>query len=226
LAIGWFSCSGAEATRVPKKGRSKEEILLVLQEVEAGETVLTVCRNYGLSQQTLHHWMEKDAGLFQAGEALAAPARTSGRALRAGEAARAGHLLSHLTGRRGHQGATLPAGRSSSAAQARGSTTLAIPRWTSALILCLAWRTGSAPSGEILAGENLAARGPGAAGGGTGALPSMVGWSASGPGRCHPATGARGSPADACPGKSRWCFPHAADDKAPRAPRGAAIPGP
>ncbi len=48
---------------MPKKGRSEEEILRVLREVEAGETAVAVCRKHGISQQTLYIWKKKYAGL-------------------------------------------------------------------------------------------------------------------------------------------------------------------
>ena len=48
---------------MPKKGRSEEEILRVLREVEAGETAVAVCRKHGISQQTLYLWKKKYAGL-------------------------------------------------------------------------------------------------------------------------------------------------------------------
>lgn len=48
---------------MPKKGRSEEEILRVLREVEAGETAVAVCRKHGISQQTLNIWKKKYAGL-------------------------------------------------------------------------------------------------------------------------------------------------------------------
>ncbi len=48
---------------MPKKGRSEEEILRALRDVEAGETGVAVCRKYGISQQTLYVWKKKYAGL-------------------------------------------------------------------------------------------------------------------------------------------------------------------
>ena len=48
---------------MPRKGRSEEEILRVLHEVEAGATVVAVCRKHGISQQTLYQWKRKYAGL-------------------------------------------------------------------------------------------------------------------------------------------------------------------
>jgi putative transposase len=63
LAVAWFSYNREEAMTMPKKGRSEEEILRVLREVEAGETAVAVCRKHGISQQTLYLWKKKYAGL-------------------------------------------------------------------------------------------------------------------------------------------------------------------
>lgn len=46
-----------------KKGHSEEEILRVLREVESGETVVEICRKYGISQQSFYLWKKKYAGL-------------------------------------------------------------------------------------------------------------------------------------------------------------------
>ena len=46
-----------------KRGHSEEEILRVLREAESGETVVEVCRKYGISQQTFYLWKKKYAGL-------------------------------------------------------------------------------------------------------------------------------------------------------------------
>ena len=46
-----------------KKGHSEEEILRVLRQAESGETVVEVCRKYGISQQTFYLWKKKYAGL-------------------------------------------------------------------------------------------------------------------------------------------------------------------
>lgn len=48
---------------MPKKGRSEEEILGVLREVEAGETAVAVSRKHGISQETLYLWKKTYAGL-------------------------------------------------------------------------------------------------------------------------------------------------------------------
>jgi putative transposase len=46
-----------------KRGHSEEEILRVLREAESGETVVEVCRKYGISQQSFYLWKKKYAGL-------------------------------------------------------------------------------------------------------------------------------------------------------------------
>jgi putative transposase len=46
-----------------KRGHSEEEILRVLREAESGETVVEVCRKYGISQQSFYLWKRKYAGL-------------------------------------------------------------------------------------------------------------------------------------------------------------------
>jgi putative transposase len=45
-----------------KRGHSEEEILRVLREAEAGETVVEICRKYGISQQSFYLWKKKYAG--------------------------------------------------------------------------------------------------------------------------------------------------------------------
>lgn len=46
-----------------RKGHSEEEILWVLREAEAGETIVEVCRKHGISQQSFYAWKKKYAGL-------------------------------------------------------------------------------------------------------------------------------------------------------------------
>ena len=46
-----------------RKGHSEEEILRVLREAESGQTVVEVCRQHGISQQTFYLWKKKYAGL-------------------------------------------------------------------------------------------------------------------------------------------------------------------
>jgi putative transposase len=46
-----------------KRGHSEEEILRVLREAESGDTVVGICRKYGISQQTFYLWKKKYAGL-------------------------------------------------------------------------------------------------------------------------------------------------------------------
>ena len=44
-----------------KKGHSKEAILRVLPEAESGETVVQVCRNNSIRQQTFYLWKKNRA---------------------------------------------------------------------------------------------------------------------------------------------------------------------
>lgn len=46
-----------------KRGHSEEEILRVLREAESGDSVVEVCRQHGISQQTFYLWKKKFAGL-------------------------------------------------------------------------------------------------------------------------------------------------------------------
>jgi putative transposase len=46
-----------------RKGHSEEEILRVMREAEAGETIVEVCRKHGISQQSFYAWKKKYAGL-------------------------------------------------------------------------------------------------------------------------------------------------------------------
>jgi len=46
-----------------KRGHSEEEILRVLREAESGDSVVEVCRQHGISQQTFYLWKKKYAGL-------------------------------------------------------------------------------------------------------------------------------------------------------------------
>jgi len=48
---------------MPRKGRSNEEIVHVLGQVEAGEKVDAVCRRLGVSEQTFYRWKKQFAGL-------------------------------------------------------------------------------------------------------------------------------------------------------------------
>lgn len=48
---------------MPRKGRSNEEIVHALQQVEAGEKVTEICRRLGVSEQTFYRWKKQFAGL-------------------------------------------------------------------------------------------------------------------------------------------------------------------
>ena len=48
---------------MPRKGRSNEEIVHALHQVEGGEKVTEVCRRLGVSEQTFYRWKKQFAGL-------------------------------------------------------------------------------------------------------------------------------------------------------------------
>ena len=47
---------------MPRKGRSNEEIVHALGQVDAGEKVTEVCRRLGVSEQTFYRWKKQFAG--------------------------------------------------------------------------------------------------------------------------------------------------------------------
>lgn len=47
---------------MPRKGRSNEEIIHALHQVEGGEKVAEVCRRLGVSEQTFYRWKKQFAG--------------------------------------------------------------------------------------------------------------------------------------------------------------------
>src|SRR5262245_36700318 len=52
-----------ERQPMPRKGRSNEEIVHALHQVEGGEKVAEVCRRLGVSEQTFYRWKKQFAGL-------------------------------------------------------------------------------------------------------------------------------------------------------------------
>ncbi len=42
---------------------TEEQIIRILKEVESGTTVVEVCRQYGVSEQTVYRWRSKYGGL-------------------------------------------------------------------------------------------------------------------------------------------------------------------
>ena len=48
---------------MPRTGRSNEEIIHALHQVEGGEKVTEVCRRLGVSEQTFYRWKKQFAGL-------------------------------------------------------------------------------------------------------------------------------------------------------------------
>ena len=48
---------------MPRKGRSNEEIVHALHQVDSGEKVTEVCRRLGVSEQTFYRWKKQFVGL-------------------------------------------------------------------------------------------------------------------------------------------------------------------
>jgi putative transposase len=48
---------------MPKKGRTEEEIVAVLRQVEAGARVAEICRKVGISQATYYLWKRQYSGV-------------------------------------------------------------------------------------------------------------------------------------------------------------------
>ena len=48
---------------MPRKGRSNEEIVHALYQVDSGEKVTEVCRRLGVSEQTFYRWKKQFAGI-------------------------------------------------------------------------------------------------------------------------------------------------------------------
>ncbi len=48
---------------MPRKGRTNEQILYVLQQVERGKKVADVCREIGVSEATFYTWKRRCTGL-------------------------------------------------------------------------------------------------------------------------------------------------------------------
>ncbi len=46
-----------------RRGHAEEQILAALRQVEGGTTVVDVCRQVGISEQTFYVWKRKYAGL-------------------------------------------------------------------------------------------------------------------------------------------------------------------
>jgi len=48
---------------MPRKGRSSEEVLHALRQVEGGDKVAEVCRRLGVTEQTFYRWKKQFAGM-------------------------------------------------------------------------------------------------------------------------------------------------------------------
>jgi putative transposase len=49
--------------RMPRNGRSEEQITRALAQAESGEKVADVCRKLGVSEATFYNWKKKYGGL-------------------------------------------------------------------------------------------------------------------------------------------------------------------
>jgi putative transposase len=52
-----------EDTKMPRKGRSEEQILQALRQAEGGEKATEICRKLGISEQAFYTWKRKYAGI-------------------------------------------------------------------------------------------------------------------------------------------------------------------
>jgi putative transposase len=51
-----------------RKGKSEEQIITILREVEGGKTVAEVCRRAGISVASYYSWKKQFSGMGIAGE--------------------------------------------------------------------------------------------------------------------------------------------------------------
>ena len=49
--------------RIMRKRYTEEQIIGILREVESGTSIAEVCRQYGVSEATVHRWREKYRGM-------------------------------------------------------------------------------------------------------------------------------------------------------------------
>lgn len=47
----------------PRRGHTEEQILAALRQAEGGRTVVEICRDVGISEQTFYVWKRKYVGL-------------------------------------------------------------------------------------------------------------------------------------------------------------------
>lgn len=58
------SCRIRKEDRIMKKTRyTEDQIIGILREVEGGKAIAEVCREYGVSEATVHRWREKYHGM-------------------------------------------------------------------------------------------------------------------------------------------------------------------
>ena len=58
-----FLTQKEDPTMARRRGHTEEQILAALREAEGGTTVVDVCRQVGISEQTFYVWKRKYAGL-------------------------------------------------------------------------------------------------------------------------------------------------------------------
>ncbi len=58
-----FLTQKEDPRRARRRGHTEEQILAALREAEGGTTVVDVCRQVGISEQTFYVWKRKYAGL-------------------------------------------------------------------------------------------------------------------------------------------------------------------
>ena len=58
-----FFTQKEDPTMARQRGQTEEQILAALREAEGGTTVVDVCRQVGISEQTFYVWKRKYAGL-------------------------------------------------------------------------------------------------------------------------------------------------------------------
>ena len=58
-----------------RQRHSEEQIIVVLQEAQAGATIEELCRRHGISQGTYYKWKQKFSGMEVNGRSASAPAR-------------------------------------------------------------------------------------------------------------------------------------------------------
>ena len=64
--LSWAVAASANQTEeisIPKKGPTEEQIIAILKQTENGLKTAEVCRQHGVSEQTLYRWKAKYSGM-------------------------------------------------------------------------------------------------------------------------------------------------------------------